>query len=274
MKRFALVFSATGCVAAASGPAPVVADVANDLGEASGVAKASIGGAPGFVVIDDEAGVRFVEPGRPARVLVAATSPDLKDLEGVCVVGGDIVVVAEGSGVVSRIPIAGGAAVRVGVLPHPPSPKTKKNKGWEGLAFLPASLADDKVEHLVAVHEGLPKAVSLFAWPSLAPQHTLALPPELDRLLDDLSDVAVDPRTGEILLLSDESQRLVWVRLSLAGAAPSLTLVRQQEVPVGKDEKPEGVTVDDAGVVWIVTDGSHRLFALPPLKNAAAPANP
>jgi uncharacterized protein YjiK len=147
-------------------------------------------------------------------------------------------------------------------LAHPPpapGEKAKRNKGWEGLAFLPAAVADDGKDHLVAVHEGRPKVVALFAWPGLAPERTLALPAGVDAALGDLSDVAVDA-AGGVWLLSDQSRRLAQVRLSAKAA--TLTAVSLRDLPLQKDEKPEGVVVE-AGATWIVTDGSGRLVRLP-----------
>lgn len=234
-------------------------DEADHLGEASGVAVAD----GVFYVVDDEAGVRVVERGKPRRMLAASIDyAELKDLEGISLVGDDIIVIAEKSGVVSRIPRAGGAPQRLGALVHPPTPKPKSNKGWEGIAVVDARFTADGKPRLVAVHEGAPKAVAVFGWPSLVPEVTLMLPTDLDAALDDLSDVTVDPKSGELLITSDESRRLARVKLDL-GVTPSLRLVSSRELPVGRDEKVEGVVVDDAGVISIVTDGSQRLFALP-----------
>lgn len=249
MRSLVAVAALAACRSAGVVDGDVVDGGVDGLGEASGVARR--GGE--FVYVDDERGVFVVKNGKPEKVAA------LDDLEGVCVVGDDVVVIAEGSGVVSAV--GKDNKVRVlGTLPHPPSKKAKKNKGWEGIAFLPAKLAADGKDHLVAVHEGLPKAVGVFAWPSLAPEHTLELPADIDALVDDLSDVAVDPKTGGLLLLSDESRRLVRATLTLS--PPSLALSSSTELPVKKDEKPEGVVVDDDGRVWVVTDGSGRLFAL------------
>ena len=233
------------------------ADIADGLGEASGVARAPAAFGGDFVVVDDDKGVVVVKDGS-ASVVAAA-----KDLEGVCVIGDVVVVVSEASGVVSVVS-ADGTMTPKGTLPPPTSTQhPKKNKGWEGIAFLRASLAVDGKDHLVAVHEGAPRVVSLFSWPALTLEVQLALPPSIDGLVADLSDVAVDPKSGGLLLLSDKSRRLLRVALSGVGSSTTLKLTSTTELAVQKHEKPEGVFVDDDGRVYVVTDGSGRLFVVP-----------
>src|SRR5205085_2914873 len=78
----------------------------------------------------------------------------------------------------------------LGVLVSPPSPESVPNKGFEGIAFLPAALASDKRDHLVAIHQAKPKALVVVAWPSLVPEASVVIeraPPTdgLDRVLKD-----------------------------------------------------------------------------------------
>jgi uncharacterized protein YjiK len=67
----------------------------------------------------------------------------------------------------------------------------------------------------------------------------------------DLSGVTHDPRTGQLVVVSDESRRVCWT--SLAGE-----LVRAWDIPV---TKAEGVAVDTTrGRVYVVSDREERLY--------------
>lgn len=238
-------------------PQHPLVEVRGALGEASGIV---VLGAGKFLVVDDENGVQLVDtavgPIPSVRLILRRA-----DLEGIAAIGeGRFLVVAEGSGTLTGFTIDG-EAKDVGTLAHPPSDKPKKNKGWEGITLLPSPISFDHRDHLIAVHEGHPKAIVLFAWPSLAAERTFILDGALEEKLADLSDVTVDGRSGELLLLSDESR-------CYARAVVSATevLMRGDCTPlaVSVDEKPEGIALDDVGYVWIATDGASRLFRLSP----------
>ncbi len=256
------------------------------LGEASSVV--AIHGEPGhFLVADDERGILLVELERDddqVSVLMGSPGPDsFRDLEGLTAVPPDLLIrsspaafiaIAERSGRVLAFQRAGGVSMTAATLAHPPPSKgkAKPNKGWEGIAFLSAALAPDHAPHVVAVHEGAPKAVAFFAWPALTPERTIALDDRgvdgrgLDEALADLSDVCVDPKDGSLLLLSDESARIVRVRIVLGDAGLARATLREVgriELPMVKGEKPEGLTLDDDGALWIVTDATGRLLRVP-----------
>jgi uncharacterized protein YjiK len=110
----------------------------------------------------------------------------------------------------------------------------------------------------VAVHEAHPRRVGLFAYPSL---EVVALldPPASGGKLADLSDVAVDPRSGRLVLLSDQSQRIVLAELQ---GNDRLVAVGEIDLPLKRKDKPEGVDVDADGSLWVVCDGSGRLLEL------------
>jgi uncharacterized protein YjiK len=67
----------------------------------------------------------------------------------------------------------------------------------------------------------------------------------------DLSGVTHDPRTGQLVLVSDESHRVCW-------ASPTGELVRAWDIPV---TKAEGVAVDTARArVYVVSDREEKLY--------------
>jgi|GEM_PF-882930 len=252
----------------------VLEEVRADLGEASALVALPSGR---FLVADDEGGIRLVDIGgtRPKVTLLHDADDDdrVAGLEGMTRVGDVIIAVREQDGALVSFPVPSsstspsttGTDLEVlGLLPRPATTngkKNKANKGWEGLAHLPAAVAFDGRDHLVAVHEDKPRAVGVFAWPSLTLEHTVLiddLDGEFDDLLPDLSDVAVHPATGELWIMSDEGECIVRVTLGASG----LTLVASHSLPVDDGEKPEGLAFDDDGALWLVTDDSGRLLRL------------
>lgn len=241
----------------------IIEELRVELGEASAVVPL-----PGrrFLVADDEGGIRLIDAGQDPpheSILFDAGDDDrVAGLEGLCLVGGRVYAVRERDGAVVSFARPSSSSRRPaledhGHLPRPDDAK-KKNKGFEGLAFLPASVAWDGRDHLVAVHEGRPRAVSVFSWPTLDEEAHHFIDDTLDALLPDLSDVAVHPETGELWVLSDESETIAVVRLSQGG----LRLMTSHAVPVDDGEKPEGLAFDDDGALWLVTDDSGRLLRL------------
>ena len=144
------------------------------------------------------------------------------------------------------------------VIGYLPRPGTKKNKGLEGLAFLPARLSPSRRASLVAVHEGKPRRVGVFALPDLDLTHDLKLPDAAKRLLKDLADVTVDPVTGDLLLLSDQSQRIVRARI----VGSKLIVCESYDLPLGRKEKPEGLTFASGSRLLIVTDDAAKLLEM------------
>jgi uncharacterized protein YjiK len=108
------------------------------------------------------------------------------------------------------------------------------------------------------VHEARPRRVGLFTLPGLEQTHDLKLPGEAKDLLDDLADVTVDPVSGALLLLSDQSRRIAVV--SLAG--DRLVFDGSFDLPLGRKEKPEGIDFADPARVIVVTDDSAKLIEL------------
>ena len=75
----------------------------------------------------------------------------------------------------------------------------------------------------------------------------LDLPGEVHGALDDLSDVAVYPKSGHIFLLSDESSALAEVEVVTSRKRRALATVRVERLPIEGGLKPEGICFDAAG---------------------------
>jgi uncharacterized protein YjiK len=137
------------------------------------------------------------------------------------------------------------------------------NKGIEGLAFLPGKFAPDGRSHIVAVNEADPKAVLLIAPEALEIEHQLALPRKWDKAIGDLSDVAVDPLSGHLFLVSDESRQVLELELRIKRGKLDLAKVQRFDIEdrnTGKIKKPEGIVFDNVGDLYLTSEGSCRVY--------------
>jgi hypothetical protein len=211
-----------------------------------------------FVVEDDEGIYRV---GKKDAALWAGRDlhPALGDLEGLAVNEEQTMLwaLSERDGTVVAISLRS-RSPRPETIGRLPRPGTKKNKGFEGLAFLPARLSPSRRASLVAVHEGKPRRVVVVALPGLEPTHELKLPDEAKELLKDLADVTIDPVTGQLLLLSDESQRIVLARI----AGEKLVVSGSYDLPLQPKEKPEGLDFASGSRLLVVTDDAAKLVEI------------
>lgn len=253
-----------------------------EVREASGIV---ILGRGRFAVVDDERGLYQVDDEGTQRVLSARTHRVLRDLEGACEApGGDsLLVLAESSGRIVRVTLDSSGNVDGEALPEVlgtfPDIGRKRNKGWEGLDFLPGSCCPDGADRLVAVHEGSPRRIACFSLPALEPELLLRVPEEVEDLAQDLSDLAFDPSSGHLFVLSDESATLLELRLVASSTetprgAPepveartglshgALEPLAVHALPVHRKEKAEGLDFAPDGTLWLATDGRSRLYHL------------
>jgi SdiA-regulated len=209
--------------------------------------------APGVMFLaEDDDGIYKLQPGRCALWAGPRVHPALGDLEGLAMDErrGLIWALAEESGEVVELPIASRRRV-ARVLGRLPRPGRKANKGFEGLAYLPARVSPNRRASLVAAHEGKPRRVAVFALPDLEETHHFKLPRDAKRALDDLADVTIDPVTGAVLLLSEESRRIGVFRID-DGA---LVLDDLVDVQVERKARPEGLDFVTRSRLVVVTEG-------------------
>ena len=217
------------------------------------------GSRAGVLIVEDDLGIYRLR-GQTATLWAGPDlHPELADLEGIAAnERGDIVwAIAEESGLLVELTLGarGPTVRRTGVLRRPGS---RANKGFEGVAFLPARHTPTRRDALVAVHEHRPRRVCVFSLPDLRQTHDLKLPPAAKDALDDLADVAVDPVTGLLVLLSEASRRLAVMRLDDDG----LQLVSTFDLPLPGKERPEGLAYLSRGRLAVVTEGPARLIEL------------
>ncbi len=222
---------------------------------ASGVAKSRAG----LLIVEDDLGIYRLRGATATLWAGPDLHPALGDLEGIAANEPGTVVwaVSEESSALVELAVRAGRPVvrRVNRLQRPGS---RANKGFEGVAYLPARFTGTGHAALVAVHEHKPRRVCVFALPDLRHTHDLALPREAKAALDDLADVAIDPVTGLLVLLSEESRRLAVLRLR----GDALHLVSTYDLPLEGGERPEGLTYVGRSRLVVVTEGPARLLEL------------
>jgi uncharacterized protein YjiK len=143
----------------------------------------------------------------------------------------------------------------------------RKNKGWEGLAAWSSKLTGDGRSRLLAVNEAEPRAIGVFDRQTLKLEAAIELPIEMTPHPLDLSDLAVDPKTGRIFLLSDDSAAVYEIELrrsdKLVGAGPplprySIVLVGSFELP--KKMQAEGICFDQAGDLYVTGELGSKML--------------
>jgi len=152
-----------------------------------------------------------------------------------------------------------------------------KAHGWEGIVVLPARLTPDRHARLLAVHEKDPRGIAVLDRATLASEALVTLPKDIARAAADLSDLTVDPRSGHLFLLSDESAVILETVFEgaaapaseEAGAPPAVTwslrLLGRTELPAGDKKhrlQPEGLAFDEAGDLWVVSEGDRSMRRL------------
>jgi len=210
------------------------------------------------LVIDDDEGIFLADPEGGAWLLRGREDArGLGDLEGLCLSedGSTAYAVSEKKGMVFALAVKrSGSTVSLGepqLLGRVERPGDNKKRGWEGAAFLPAGALQGCGDCLVLVHEDEPMAVGIYALPALEEVAVTLLDGPFAERMSDVSDVAVCPVTGHLLLLSDESQRIVEARLDPDGA---LALLGSFDLDLHPDEKPEGIAFESDDRLVLVTD--------------------
>lgn len=139
------------------------------------------------------------------------------------------------------------------------------NKGFEGLAWNPRS------QRLLLAKERDPQGLFELPFPGEdGAAGVLQALPERPLIVRDLSSVTIDPRSGHVLMLSDESRLLV--ELDLQGRPRSfISLFGGLNGLVEGIEQAEGVAMDAAGNIYVVGE-PNRFYVFQ--RKVAVPARP
>jgi uncharacterized protein YjiK len=216
--------------------------------------------APGgrIFVADDEHGVGALT----ARGVQFPKAGAINGVEGIAAGDGGLYVVSENECRIYRIALRRdgglGRATDLGKLPRV---GRKKNKGWEGLAWLPAALNPEGRDRLVLVNEAKPCCVVLVAPGDFEDHVILELPRDLQDALEDLSDVAVEPVSGDLYLLSDDSSAIGVAALRASDAGLSLASRGVLPLPF-RDAQSEGIAFDDEGRMLVASERGGTLHLL------------
>ncbi|KTT03857.1 DNA-binding protein [Pseudomonas oryzihabitans] len=134
------------------------------------------------------------------------------------------------------------------------------NKGFEGIAW------DPRHQRLILSKERDPAALFTLASDGRGVSGTLE-PFPIKQQVIDYSAVAVDPRTGHLLALSDQSHTLM--EYTAEGQPVSFMSLRRGLHGLDATlEQPEGVALDDAGTLYVI--GEPNIFHV--FRKVSAPA--
>lgn len=213
---------------------------------------------PGWMLLaDDDEGIYRLRGERCTLWAGRRHHAALGDLEGLALDRrrASVWALAEESGEVVQIPLRGRRRQPV-TLGRLSRPGRRENKGFEGLAYAPARLSPNGHDSLVAAHEAKPRRVSVFRLPDLRQTHEYKLSTDAKRALDDLADVALDPITGALLLLSEESRRIGVFEI----IRECLELHDLVDVRVRHRERPEGLAFVTPHRLVVATEGPATLI--------------
>ncbi len=204
-----------------------------------------------------ETGSLFAVINRPAGLAEISTSGEvlrlfphiagLHDIEGIAHVQGDVfAVVEEASNRVRWLQVPTQGAPRLLNRPPLQLPEANfANLGLEGLAW------DAAARRLLLVQERWPTRVLSVGDDGVA--HTSAIETEGHLEASDLSSIERDPRSGHVLLLSDESAT-VYEHAATGELLARLPLQAGQHGLSSAVPQAEGMALDDQGRLYIVSE--------------------
>jgi uncharacterized protein YjiK len=141
-----------------------------------------------------------------------------------------------------------------------------KNKGIEGLSYVPADVSPTGEAQLLLAKEGKPRELQLIGdGGKTSKPLTVKLEKEVLAVCRDFSAVAIDPKTGHLFLSSDESAAVAQIKLVRDGDKVIGKLV--QSFPLrdekGKTlERVEGLSFNEKGDLFVLTENTGTLHQL------------
>lgn len=140
-----------------------------------------------------------------------------------------------------------------------------RNKGVEGLSYLPGEVSPTGEPQLLLAKEGKPRELVIMGDGGKGKPLPVKLEREVLAVCRDFSAVAVDPRTGHLFVSSDESAAVAQVKLVRDGDKVLGKLV--QSFPLRDDKgKPlqrvEGLSFNEKGDLFVLTENTGVLHQL------------
>jgi uncharacterized protein YjiK len=139
------------------------------------------------------------------------------------------------------------------------------NKGVEGLTYLPGEFSPTGSAQLLAAKEGSPRELVLLDKGGGGKPQKIKLEDQVKSVCKDFSAVAVDPKTGNIFLSSDESSTVAQVELKRDGDKLVGRLVQSFPLRDNKDKplaRIEGLTFNEKGDLFVLTENDGVLMRL------------
>lgn len=139
------------------------------------------------------------------------------------------------------------------------------NKGVEGLAYLSGELSPTGRPQLLAAHEGSPRELLMLGDGGGGKPMKVELEDQVKSVCKDFSAVAVDPKTGNVFISSDESSTVAQIELKRQGDKVVGRLVQSFPLRDKKDkplERIEGLTFNDKGDLFVLTENDGALHKL------------
>lgn len=140
-----------------------------------------------------------------------------------------------------------------------------ENKGLEGLTFLDGDKSPTGLPQLLAAKEGKPRELLMFDAAGGKKGTKIDLDPSLKDVCKDFSAIAVDPKSGDLFLSSDESSVVAQLHLQKKGDGVEAKLVQSFPVRDSKDKplaRIEGLAFNEKGDLFVLTEndgGLHKL---------------
>ncbi len=143
--------------------------------------------------------------------------------------------------------------------------KGPRNKGIEGLSYLPPEVSPTGEPQLLLAKEGNPRELVLIGDGGKGKPLPVHLQREVTDLCRDFSAVTVDPKTGHLFIASDESSAVAQVKLVRDGDKVLGKLV--QSFPLRDDKgkrlaRVEGLSFNEKGDLFVLTENDGKLHCL------------
>jgi uncharacterized protein YjiK len=140
-----------------------------------------------------------------------------------------------------------------------------RNKGIEGLAYLAGDFSPTGTPQLLAANEGSPRELVMLGDGGGGKPIKIKLEDQVKSVCKDFSAVAVDPKTGNVFLSSDESSTVAQIELKRDGDKITGRLVQSFPLRDSKDkalERVEGLTFNEKGDLFVLTENDGALHKL------------